>query len=368
MALTAFKPAVLKAERTVVKSQEILHSYSAGETIFSQGDPGGDLLFIESGVVEIFMMKNNQEISLAQMNQGEIIGVMTFLTRDTRLASARALVATKIKKIPSQHVQKYIHTFPRWLKIVLKEFVGRINEMNRKYSETIMELKKAKELQITPLFLATQLASGCSIIAQASAKSKDGRELVFYDDIVAAAQLMLNQPKKMVESLMEIFEVSDLLTFDSDLGKKQHAFDRKTFQNLIVFTQFVRDSGQGQTRKILKAGLSATDKKVLRGLARYLIAKSNPIDKAGVVMIDDLGSDFDKLAGIKYSHDSVIKVSKTGVLTLKEDAPRSISLIPCVVLTTIACIEAMQRLNGEDESSEPPVPVESATVGDKKAS
>jgi CRP/FNR family transcriptional regulator, cyclic AMP receptor protein len=348
VALTEFKPTVFKAEKTTVRSQEIVHVYSQGEMIFSQGDPGGDLLFIDSGTVEIFIVKNGQEISLAQMSGGEIIGVMTFLTKDARLASARAILPTKIKKIPSVHVQKYISTFPKWLKIVLKEFVGRINEMNRKYSETMMELKKAKEFQITPLFLATQLASGAHVIGKGCAKGQAGSELVTYDDLVVAAQAMLNQPKKMVESLLEIFETSELLLHETEAEKKQQAYTLKNLENLAIFTHFVRDSGQGQTKKILKASFSEDDRKILKGLARFLLTQSNPKDKAGVILWESLDASFEKLAGVKMREDVLDRASKCGLLTLKEDEPRSITLTPQLLLRAIACTDAMLKLNGED--------------------
>ena len=170
-------------QKIVVRSQEVLQTFEAGQIIFSQGDQGGDLLFIESGSVEIFITKNSQDISLAQMSDGEIIGVMTFLTHDARLASARATLPTRIKKIPSQHVQKYIATFPKWLNIVLKEFIARINEMNRMYSEVAIEVKRARETQITPLFLATQMAQAMVIVAKSIVRSQNGIEYVFVDEL-----------------------------------------------------------------------------------------------------------------------------------------------------------------------------------------
>ena len=47
--------------------------FTPGKLIFSSGDPGGDLLFIDEGQVEIFNVKDDRDIRLTLMGPGEII-------------------------------------------------------------------------------------------------------------------------------------------------------------------------------------------------------------------------------------------------------------------------------------------------------
>lgn len=347
-----FRPKAID-EKIVVKSQEVLQTFGAGEIIFSQGDQGGDLMFIESGSVEIFITKNSQEVPLAQMGEGEILGVMTFLTHDPRLASARATLDTQIKRIPSQHVQKYIASFPKWLNIVLKEFVGRINEMNRLYSEGALELKKARDLQITPLFLATQMAQALSVVSKGIAKSQNGIEFVLADEVNEKIQLVLNQPKEMVDSLFTVFEQAGLLKAELESERKRKVYQTSALEKAALFTQFVRESVQGSTRKIIKARLSYSELKIMKAAAKYCIKKGNSADKSAMVSIKDLTENLQKDLGTVLDADVFVKPAKVGLIVLKGDGDdASVILTPSTLLRTLACILAMRYLNGEQPDPE----------------
>ncbi len=354
MVTSAFKPeSIDDRQKILVKSQEVVRTYSTGDSIFSQGDRGGDLLFIESGSVEIFIIKNGQHIVLATMGPGEIIGVMTFLTRDDRLASAKATAPTKIKQIPSQHVQKYISSFPKWLSIVLKEFIARINQMNRMYSETLIELKKIRELQITPLFLATQMAQSLSIVGKGIAKSQDGNDIVFVEELKEKMQLVLNQPKEMVESLFAVFNDAGLLKAEIEIERKLPIYQLTNLEKASVFTQFVRESSQGSTRKILKAKLLHREMRVIKAMSRYALKKGNPPDKSGSLTEAELVAELKKTTGVEFVSDSLTKPAKLGLLVRKgEGATAAVVFTPSTLMRTLACVQAMRQLTGEDQGEE----------------
>lgn len=347
-------PKLKKApEKTVVKAQEVVHTYEEGQIIFSQGERGGDLLFIESGSVEIFIQKNNQDVPLAQMGAGEIIGVMTFLTRDKRLASARATEVTKIKKIPSLHIQRFILSFPKWLNIVLKEFVGRINEMNRMYSDAILELKKAKELQITPLFLATQMAQSLAIVGKGLVKNQDGEDIIVIEELNQKMQLVLNQPKEMIDSLMAVFEDSGLLKPDMDLDRKRKIYKMATLDQVAIFTQFVRESSQGTTRKILKARLLHNEILMIRSISKYVMTKGATADKSFTVKAEDLSVELEKITTVHYDAELIEKPAKLGLIVVKgEGNAATITFTPSTILRTLGCVEAMRKLTGQDGGGE----------------
>lgn len=340
-------------QKVVTKSPEVVLTFAADEVIFSKGDPGGDLLFIESGRVEIFLQTEKQSIILARMTAGEIIGVMTFLTRDARLASARATEPTVIKKISSTHVHRYIAGFPKWLNIVLKEFVGRINEMNRLYSESTLALKKARELQITPLFLATQLAQSLGVVGKGIGKSHEMDSYALADELHQKMQLVLNQPKEMIEGLIRIFVEVGLIAADVEHSSKQKAYKVSNLEKAAVFTQFVRESTLGTTRKILKAKLSNKEILVLKALGSMAIKKGNSEDKSTTLKISTLLAEMESLTGVFFEEFVLDKPAKVGLIIVKSDGPNSsVTLTPATVLRTVACVEALRRLTSEVDGFE----------------
>lgn len=338
--------------KSPAKSPEVLLTFEPGQIIFSKGDPGGDLFFIETGKVEIFIHNEKQPVVLAQMGAGEIVGVMTFLTKDTRLASARATETTTIKKISSQIVQRYIASFPKWLNIVLKEFVGRINEMNRMYSEASVALKTARELQITPLFLATQMAQSLAIIGKGLAKNPSAESYVSADDLAKNMQLVLNQPKDMIDGLTRVFVDAGLITQTTDPDKKHKAFTIGNLEKAAIFTQFVRESTQGATRKILKANLSKSEMDTVKAMATLSIKKGNPEDKTGNLRAQTLTTELSK-QGVTFSLDELKRPAKLGLVVINgtgDDA--TVTFTPSTLLRTLACVDAIRRLSTREDGFE----------------
>ena len=64
--------------------------FTKDTVMFNEGDPGGDLYFITKGLVEIYQIRDGEEIHLTQIGPGEVIGSLTFLTEEERFACARA--------------------------------------------------------------------------------------------------------------------------------------------------------------------------------------------------------------------------------------------------------------------------------------
>ncbi|MCX6127128.1 MAG: cyclic nucleotide-binding domain-containing protein [Proteobacteria bacterium] len=336
------------------KSPEVSITFEAGDLVFSKGDPGGDLLFIDSGHIEIFIQNEKESVVLAQMGPGEIIGVMTFLTKDTRLASARATEPTVMKKIPSVHVQKHIMQFPKWLKIVLK-VVGRINEMNRMYTESTIALKKARELQITPLFLATQMAQSLGVISGGPVQTGGTDRMVPFDELSQKMQLVLNQPKEMIEGLLRIFTECDLITPEPDPHKKGKSFKQSALVKSAIFTQFVRESIQGPTRKILKAKLTQSEIRVLKAICTFALKKGYPEENAGSLNVSDLLAQMHTITGVTFDPSCIERPAKLKLLSVKgEGAATVISITPGSVFKTMACVEAVRRLASDVDGMESP--------------
>ncbi len=78
----------------------------AGELIFKEGEFGEVAFLVVSGEVEIFRSSGNQERVLATVGRGEIIGEMSLIDSQPRVASARALSDTQVSLISRNSLQK----------------------------------------------------------------------------------------------------------------------------------------------------------------------------------------------------------------------------------------------------------------------
>ena len=104
-------------------------SFSAGQTIISEGDAGVGLYVIVSGRVQIVQKGAAEEITLGWMGPGEVFGELALLTHRPRLATVRAVTATTCLIIVSVTFEKMLdhspevgkhlaQTLARWLEQV----------------------------------------------------------------------------------------------------------------------------------------------------------------------------------------------------------------------------------------------------------
>jgi CRP-like cAMP-binding protein len=333
------------------RSSEVQLHLDAGQVLFAQGDGGGDLYFIESGAVDIFISKKEQDIVLAQMGPGEVIGVMTLLTSEPRLASARAKEATIVKKIHRTAISKLISSFPKWLNIVLKEFTIRINEMNRRYSDTLIELKRVRQNQITPLFLASQMSQSLVIVGRGIAKNMGGQDIVFVDDLLEKMERVLNQPREVTAGLWQVLQEAGLIDVDIEPDRKRKVVSLNELDKVGAFAQFVRDSGQGAGKKILKAKFRYKELLALIGLVKHVIKQGADPGKSGTFDMANIEPQFEKITGMPWNACYVEKPSKLGLLLAKGSGETmTLTFTPSVLGQTLGCVAAMKKFLGDEDS------------------
>ena len=85
-------------ESELVELLHLLHerTFSAGEVIFTAGEPGLGLYVIFKGEVEIGHSEKNGKNRVARLGPGEVFGEVSFLDGSGRSASAIALVRTEL--------------------------------------------------------------------------------------------------------------------------------------------------------------------------------------------------------------------------------------------------------------------------------
>ena len=86
-----------------------LLSYSAGDAIFSYGDPGHALYIVRSGEVEIFI-KNDQgeKIVLETSRPGDVFGEISLLDDGPRTAWVSALSDVEVLRLDREHFEDYL--------------------------------------------------------------------------------------------------------------------------------------------------------------------------------------------------------------------------------------------------------------------
>jgi CRP-like cAMP-binding protein len=322
---------------------------AAGEALFNQGDPGGDLYFIEQGAVEIFTEKGGETIELASMGPGEIIGVMTCLTCEPRMASARAKSDVTMKKVPYAAIKKTVLALPGWMKIVLKEFTIRLAEMNRHYTEAVLRAKQLEASQVDAVFLGAQMAAAFGAIAEPFAIRQDDHKIVIVADMVDKLEAVLNLDRGVLDRIWQVLLDSGLLRIEIEPDKKRTVARLENAQKMTHFATFVKDARHGPTKKLVRARFTHKETRVMSALVKLAARLGMDLDKVCRFSTKELASSLERATGVKFDREALEKGVGLKLLALEQQGDDlQVVMKPAHLGRTVACIEAMRRLAALD--------------------
>jgi|GEM_PF-1885389 len=121
------------------------------EVLFLEGSPWDGLYFIMSGVIQIFLERNRQEIILNCAQPGEFIGTATLVSQGPRMASARAMGEVILVHYSAEVVHGMLKTMPNWVQAVFKDITRCLRQTNNKLVYEHASAGESKEAE-TPKF------------------------------------------------------------------------------------------------------------------------------------------------------------------------------------------------------------------------
>ncbi len=100
-----------------LRKEEIRHfvpfirhkEYKKGETVIKKGETGKNIFVILSGMVEVV---GENEVNIAFLGKGEILGEMSLLSGDSAGATIKAVEPTKVIYLNSRNFRKLLRRFP----------------------------------------------------------------------------------------------------------------------------------------------------------------------------------------------------------------------------------------------------------------
>ncbi len=104
-------------------------TFIAMEYIFKDGDPSECAYIIESGMVEILLDHGGDELVIATLSKGDILGEISLIDRLPRIGSARAVVTTEVTEIPFDYFSQKIKQSDPAIRMFLRHVMARYREL-----------------------------------------------------------------------------------------------------------------------------------------------------------------------------------------------------------------------------------------------
>jgi hypothetical protein len=330
-------------------------TFEAGETLFAEGSPGGDLYFIQEGHVEIFKEKAGTPITLSTMGAGEVIGLFTCLNDNPRSASAKAVERVVVKKVPHSQIMKAVKDIPKWMLIILKEYQIRLASMNESYiNQTIMFNKQKERLQ-SSLQDAKVICAFLRQIAPHIAVTIDGDKFVMVDDLTERVLALLDDDSSRGKAILEILFNSGLLAKQLEPDHKKEVVPLQLVEKLDDFGVFIKSLKLKKNKKMADNAYPDKSIRIARALVSYAKHMNLSMGSKIQLKINELKEKMNKITGVAFEQEALGPLIENNLLEVKESAEESEGsscvFTPIPLSRTIGHILAYRKLNKLDSAS-----------------
>jgi len=234
--------------------------------------------------------------------------------------------------------------------------------MNRKYFEAMVELRKLRKTQADDLFLARQMACSMAMIGSLIKISVDGEDLLVADDLKDKLSDALNFPREQIEKVFTVFIESGLLSLEVDKEKRRKVIRFDAAERLNYFNHFILESKNGPVRKLIKAGFTTKEIRVLVAMVRQTAKKEGvDIQTPQRVLISELNESLVKDMRVSFDEAVLEKPFSLSLLTLEgEGDGRTVVFTPADLARTFACLDALKRLGPKKQIEPEEIPLSAA--------
>jgi signal transduction histidine kinase len=131
------------SELQMLQNTAKIQVFSAGQTIFTEGDEGDGLFLVREGGVQISALVHEHERrTLSRVGPGDFFGEMAVLDSGTRSATATAEELTSVYFIPRTIILQLLDHSPRLAVSLMREFSLRLREFNRQYIQEVLQAER----------------------------------------------------------------------------------------------------------------------------------------------------------------------------------------------------------------------------------
>ncbi len=137
-------------------------TYAAGETVFVQGDASTSIMYVESGALRLSVLSHaGKEAVIAVLDPGAFFGEGSLVGQTRRMATATAMIPTRIVAIKRSEMVRQLHARPDFADYFLRHMLTRnirieedlidqlFNSSEKRLARTLLRLARYGEFEGT---------------------------------------------------------------------------------------------------------------------------------------------------------------------------------------------------------------------------
>lgn len=100
------------------------------EYLVREGEESTEMYYLQSGTLAVYKRKGDQEHQIGTIIAGELVGEMSFLDKNPRSASVKAMSESVLVVVPLEKLEDALQTMPKWFSALLHTLTERLRKAN----------------------------------------------------------------------------------------------------------------------------------------------------------------------------------------------------------------------------------------------
>lgn len=103
---------------------------AAGDILIREGEAANFVYLVRRGMLRAYTCKDNSEIEIGTIREGEFVGEMAYINNEPRSADVIATSACELIEIPINHLDQLLFQKPSWSKALMITLSTRVKKAN----------------------------------------------------------------------------------------------------------------------------------------------------------------------------------------------------------------------------------------------
>lgn len=102
----------------------------ANQILMREGEHSNSMYWVQQGQLIVTKKRLNEEVILGHIFEGELVGEISFLDKEMRSATVKALTDCELIEIPQETIDNIFKTQPKWLETLVMTLAERLRKAN----------------------------------------------------------------------------------------------------------------------------------------------------------------------------------------------------------------------------------------------
>ena len=100
------------------------------EFLMHEGEESTEMYFLQTGNLAVYKRRGDHQHQIGTIMAGELVGEMSFLDRNPRSATVKAISHSTLVVVPHEKFEQLMETHPKWFKALLHTLLDRLRKAN----------------------------------------------------------------------------------------------------------------------------------------------------------------------------------------------------------------------------------------------